>query len=169
MLSKVKVTKVTARGVSAPGGGVCSRGCLLRGGGVCSGRVYAPQGGVCSSGACGGVGVGGGGDGYLPWGRVSALGGVCSQQVSAPGVSWGHLPLGGWGLGVSASGGVCSQGGCLLLGGVCCRGGVHLVPGGVPGEALPPGDRHTPVNILSSPKLRLRAVIKTVTVKSQSM
>ena len=53
---------------------------------------------------------------------------------------------------------------CLLLGGVPGPGGVSAprgVPGpggGVPGQVLPPVDRHTPVNILPCPQLRLRAV-----------
>ena len=51
--------------------------------------------------------------------------------------------------GVSAMGAVCSRGG----GGVSaprgvCSWGVYLVLGGVPGQVLPPVDRHTLVNTL---------------------
>ena len=57
----------------------------------------------------------------------------------------GGLLLGGLG-GVCSQRGVCSGGGeCLLLGGVWSGG--CLLPGGVPGQVLPPVDRHTPVNM----------------------
>ena len=59
-------------------------------------------------------------------------------------------------------GAVCSLGGGGLLAGVSARGGVCSwgvsALGGVPGQVLPPVDRHMPVNILPCPKLRLRAV-----------
>ena len=93
---------------------------------------------------------------------VSALeaGGVCSQR----GVCSGGSALGGvssWGGGLV--GNVCSWGvsaprGCLLQRGSGLGG--CLLPGGVPGQVLPPVDRHTPVNILPCPKLRLRVVTK---------
>ena len=88
----------------------------------------------------------------------------------------GGLPSAG---GVPGLGGVSTPGRYLLLGGVPGLGGVSA-PGGVPGprgctwswgvsapggctwSGTPPVDRHTPVNILPCPKLRLRAVMKTV-------
>ena len=75
------------------------------------------------------------------WGVYLVLGGVCSGGVSALG---GRLL---WGACTWSQGGVCSQG-CLLQEWGCA-----------PGQVLCPVDRHTPVNILPCPKLRLRAVI----------
>ena len=80
---------------------------------------------------------------------------LCAGGCSTPG-------------GVSALGGcVSAPGGCLLPGGVCLGGCLLLgvsAPGGVPGQVTPPPpvDRHMPVNILSCPKLRMRAVIRCV-------
>ena len=72
-------------------------------------------------------------------GGVSALGGICS---------WGGI----WSWGVSAPGGVSAPRGGLFPGGVPGPGGTWS------GTPPPPVDRHTPVNILPCPKLRLRAV-----------
>ena len=128
-------------GVPAPGvylvpGGVCSwgvpglGGCLLLG---CTWSwgvlgVYLVLGGVCSWGGVPGLG------------RGSAPGGMYLVPGGVPGPR-GRLLLGG----VPGLEGVFAPGGCLLL-------------RGVPGQVLPPVDRHTPVNILPCPKLRLRAV-----------
>ena len=97
------------------------------------------------------------GGGCLLWG-VSAPGGVCSWGDLLLGrcLLWGGVCSGGfaWGSahrGVSAPRGVCSKGGLLR--------GVYLVPRGCTWSGTPPVDRHTPVNILPCPKLRLRAVI----------
>ena len=70
-----------------------------------------------------------------PGGGVPGLGGV-------PGPSEVYLVWGG----------VPGPGGCAWS-----QGGVPG-PGGVPGQVLPPVDRHTPVKLLPCPKLRLRAV-----------
>ena len=48
--------------------------------------------------------------------------------------------------------------GVSALGVGSAPGGGVSAPRGVPGQALPPVDRQTPVNILPCPKLRLRAV-----------
>ena len=127
-------------------GGVCFQGCLVQG--------------VSASGGCLLLGV-------------SALGGVCSGGVCLEGVSAsggtsapGGLLLGG----VCFWGGVCSGGGMVsaprgvsaLEGGGVCSRGVYLVLGGVPGQVLPPVGRHTPVNILPCPKLRLGLVKKSL-------
>ena len=99
-----------------------------------------------------------------------------------------------WFWGVSAPGGVPGSGGCTWSWGVSAPRGVYLVKGGVPGlggylllrgcllpgggcllrgvsaprgctwSGTPPVDRHTPVNILPRPKLRLRAVIIQITL-----
>ena len=101
----------------------------------------------------------------------------CIPVGCVPPAHWPYLPAcSARGRGVSAWGGVCSQGGAPGPGGVCsggggvCSGGmsaprgVCLLRGGVPGPGgylvrySPPVDRHTPVNILPCPKLRLRAV-----------
>ena len=96
------------------------------------------------------------------------LGGV----YLVPGVYLGpgavYLVPGGctWFWGVSAPGGVPGPGeGVPGPGGCTWSRGVYLVPGGVPGpggctwSGTPPTvDRHTPVNLLPCPKLRLRAV-----------
>ena len=71
-----------------------------------------------------------------------------------------------WGLylvpgGVSAPRGVSALGGCTWSRGVSALGGCTWSRRGVPGQVLSPVDRHTPVNILPCPKLRLRAVIMT--------
>ena len=108
-----------------------------------------------------------GGDvGSAPGGVSARAGGVCSGAVCSGG--WCLLLGGG---GVCSGGhllrGVCSGGcllwGCLLPGGsapggVSAPGGCTWSWGGVHGQVLPPVDRHTPVNILPCPKLRLRAV-----------
>ena len=133
---------------------------------LCGGK----EGGVCSRGDVGVCSWGGGCllRGCLLLGGVSALGGVCLLWgvVSAPGgvvsALGGICSRGASGLGVSAPGGVCSGGVCsrgvCSQGAVSAPGGVYLVLGGVHGQVLPPVDRHTPVNILPCPKLRLRAV-----------
>ena len=60
----------------------------------------------------------------------------------------------------------------MLLVGVCSRGvcsqGVSAL-GGVPGPGGVPVGRHTPVNILPCPTLRLRTVIISLKVKSLIM
>ena len=61
--------------------------------------------------------------------------------------------------GVPGQGGVPGPGGCVPgWGGYLVPGVVYLVRGGTWSQVLPPVDRHTPVNILPCPKLRLRAV-----------
>ena len=98
---------------------------------LCTGGCPLP-GGVCSGGVCSWRGL------SAPGGCVSS-GGVCSWGMSAPG-------------GVCSWGCVCSQGGCLP------PGGVHGL--GCTWSGTPPAvDRHTPVNILPCPKVRLQAVI----------
>ena len=56
----------------------------------------------------------------------------------------------------------CMPVGCVPPAAVAVRGGLHQAPPRIrhpPGDqALPTVDRHTPVNILPCPKLRLRAV-----------
>ena len=84
---------------------------------------------------------------WIPVGCVPPARWPYLPACSAPGVSApGGICSGGGG------GGVCSGGGCLLR-------GVYLVPGGCTWSGTPPVDRHSPVNILPCPKLRLRAVI----------
>ena len=117
----------------------------MRRGVVCSGGLYLVLGGVCSGGCL--LAEGG-----VPGPRGSAPGG-CLLPTGVYLVPGGGLSALGrllpgtctWSWGVSALGGVCS-GGCLLR-------RVYLV------RYFPPVDRHTPVNILPRPKLRLRPVI----------
>ena len=68
---------------------------------------------------------------------------------------------------VSALGVVYAPGGCLLQGGSAPRG--CLLWGGVSGPGGVPVGRHTPVNILPCPTLRLRTVIISLRVKSLIM
>ena len=88
-------------------------------------------------------------------GGVCSWGGVCSGGCVC---SWGEclLPGGVCSWGVSTPGGVCSRGVYLVRGVVSAPGG-YLVWRGTR-SGTPPVDRHTPVNILPCPKLRLRAV-----------
>ena len=94
---------------------------------------------------------------FCAGGGVPGPGGVPGLReggVAGPGGcswSWGCT----WSWGCLLRGVYLVTGGCLLQEGCLLRGGA-------PGQVLPspsPVDRHTPVNILPCPKLRLRAVI----------
>ena len=96
------------------------------------------------------------------WSQGGVLGprGVCLVQGGVPGLGGAPGPRG-----YLVPGGHLVLGGCTWSRGVYLVQGVYLVPGGVPGlgggvpgQVLPPVDRHTPVNLLPCPKLRLRAV-----------
>ena len=110
-------------------------GCLL--------PTHWPYAGVCFLG-----GVSGPGGCLLLVECLLQGGGVCSGGLLQGGgcLLWGVCSRGVSALGVSAPGGVCSQGGCLLPGGVCSREGCLLLGGGIPActEAdTPPVDRIT--------------------------
>ena len=106
----------------------------------------------------------------VPWGVTGPMGSTWSQGAPGTGgCTWslggGCLLLGGctW-----SQGGVCFQrgipgpGGVSVPEGTWSQGvsawGVYLVVGVYLIKYSPPVDRQTPVNILSCPKLRLRAV-----------
>ena len=103
-------------------------------------------------------------------------GGCLLPGVSAPGGV--YLVPGGctWSRGVSTPGGctrswgrVCSRrvwspGGCLLLGWVSAHRGVYLVR-----YSPLPVDWQMPVNLLPCPKLRLRAVIRDISLIKKPM
>ena len=109
-------------------------------------------------------------------GGVPGLGGGCLllEGVPGPGGVGVYLVLGGVpgprGM-CLVPGGVPGLGGCTWSGGCNWSQGVYLVPGGVcyfGGVYLvrySPPDRHTPVNILPCPKLRLRAVTTVTEIK----
>ena len=163
------------RGVYLPGrggGGVSGSGGCTWSRGVWSWGGVSGRGGVCAQGGVPGLGgctclVRGGGCTCLVqrgvWSRGCTWSGGCTCLVRGGGCTCpGGVPGsggGGWvylpGLGGVWSRGVYLVRGVYLPGGVPGpEGGVPAWSGGVPGQVLPPVDRHTLVKILPWPKLR---------------